>query len=136
MPILFHTGMVSRGLEDTKFRVSSDFMRPVRLDKIARCFPNLIIIGAHLGHPWCDEAAVIMTHNPNVYFDICGGHTFWIALALKNRIRYDVDPDRLLYATDSTPENFLRFKNFWEVVLPQIDFTKEEIQILLREPLI
>lgn len=128
MPILFHTGIVARDPADREYRVSSDFMRPICLDRIARSFPNLIIIGAHLGHPWCDEAAVLMMHNPNLYFDICGGHTFWIALTLKNRIRYDADPNRLLYATDTTPENFLRYKNFWEVALPQIGFTRDEIQ--------
>ncbi len=133
MPILFHTGVVARDKVDREIRASSWYMRPAYLDRIARCFPRLILIGAHLGHPWCHEAAVVMHHNPNVYFDICGGHTFWVALALKNRLRYDADPRRLLYGTDTLPENFLRMRHFWEVLLPQLGFTREEIKAIFRE---
>lgn len=133
MPILFHTGIVARNDIDKEIRATSWYMRPAYLDKIARCFPKLILIGAHLGHPWCDEAAVIMHHNPNVYFDICGGHTFWVALALKNRLRYDADLRRLLYGTDTTPENFLRIRHFWEVLLPQLGFTDEEIRAIFHD---
>ncbi|MDW8061950.1 MAG: hypothetical protein RMJ00_04555, partial [Nitrososphaerota archaeon] len=46
MPILFHTGIVARDPVDKEYRVSSAFMRPICLDRIARSFPNLIIIGA------------------------------------------------------------------------------------------
>ena len=48
-------------------------MRPIYLETIARRFQGLILIGAHLGHPWCEEEAVVSFHNPNVYFDIFRG---------------------------------------------------------------
>jgi hypothetical protein len=73
LPILFHTGTVgSLGL-DHEYDVSSDRMRPIKLDRIARTFPELPLIGAHLGVPWIDEAASLMCGHPNVYFDMSGG---------------------------------------------------------------
>jgi len=47
-------------------------MRPIFLDTIARAFPDLKIIGAHLGNPWYNEAAETMRLNPNVFFDLSG----------------------------------------------------------------
>ena len=74
MPILFHTGWVAWREEEAyrRARVDSDNMRPYKFDKIARAFPNLKMIGAHLGLPHAREA-LQMAIFPNVYFDICGG---------------------------------------------------------------
>lgn len=72
MPVLFHTGTVVRGPNDHMLDIRCDRMRPIYLDTIARAFPTLKIIGAHLGNPWCEEAAMVMFWNPNVYFDLSG----------------------------------------------------------------
>lgn len=72
MPIVFHTGIVAPYPRDGEFSVDSALMRPVFLDGIARAFPDLPIIGAHLGVPWIDEALMIATFNSNVYFDLSG----------------------------------------------------------------
>jgi len=71
MPILFHTGWVMRlGEHDRAERLSADSMRAYRLDRIARSFPDLQIIGAHLGMPHCDEALSLLAGFPNVHFDL------------------------------------------------------------------
>jgi len=72
MPILFHTGMVSRTREDKARDVHSVRLRPAGLDYIARQVPEAILIGAHLGHPWWDEAGETCRLNPNVYADLSG----------------------------------------------------------------
>ncbi|OGV82672.1 MAG: hypothetical protein A3K19_32525 [Lentisphaerae bacterium RIFOXYB12_FULL_65_16] len=73
MPILFHTGYVARlEVSDRRCHPSSDYMRPFRLDRIARAFPNLPLIGAHLGLPHGHEALALLSL-PNVYYDISGG---------------------------------------------------------------
>ena len=72
MVILFHTGTVMRTEEDRFFDVDSSRLRPVFLDRIARRFPELKLIGAHLGNPWYEEAAMTLFWNPNVYFDLSG----------------------------------------------------------------
>jgi predicted TIM-barrel fold metal-dependent hydrolase len=47
-------------------------MRPLLLDGIARRFPKLTLIGAHLGNPHYADAAEIARWNPNLYFDLSG----------------------------------------------------------------
>lgn len=72
MILLFHTGIVNRETPQVPENVSFDRMRGTRLDLIARRFPKLIVIGAHLGNPDYAEAAEIARWNPNLYFDLSG----------------------------------------------------------------
>jgi uncharacterized protein len=72
MILLFHTGTVMRTEEDKYYDVDSSRLKPIYLDRIARRFPDLKIIGAHLGNPWYEEAAMTLFWNPNVYFDLSG----------------------------------------------------------------
>lgn len=72
LALLFHTGTVLRVEEDAYYDVDSSRLRPIFLDRIARRFPTLKIIGAHLGNPWYEEAAMTLFWNPNVYFDLSG----------------------------------------------------------------
>ncbi len=128
MIALFHTGIVARSESDKVRRVSSRNMRPVYLETIARSFPKLKIIGAHLGHPWCEEATVVSFHNPNVYFDLSGGHTFYIALTLRNRLFFDVKTSKLLFGSDSQPDEFQKYIHFWLTVLPQLGVSREQME--------
>jgi uncharacterized protein len=72
MILLFHTGIVNRPDPSTPADISVDRMRPTTLDNIARQFPKLTIIGAHLGNPDYAWAAEIARWNPNLYFDLSG----------------------------------------------------------------
>lgn len=72
MPLLFHTGMVSRTEADKEYDVHSLRLRPVGLDYVARQVPEAALIGAHLGHPWWDEAGEACRLNHNVYVDLSG----------------------------------------------------------------
>jgi predicted TIM-barrel fold metal-dependent hydrolase len=72
MILLFHTGIVNRLHPEQPADVSFDRSRVTRLDLIARHWPNLTIIGAHLGNPDYEEAAEIGRWNPNLYFDASG----------------------------------------------------------------
>jgi hypothetical protein len=72
MIVLFHTGIVNRTDPDVPSDVSSDRMRPGTLDLIARRFPKLTIIGAHLGNPDYATAAEIARWNPNLFWDVSG----------------------------------------------------------------
>ena len=47
-------------------------MRPIYLDTLARAFPRINWIGAHLGNPWYEEAAEAARWNPNLAFDLSG----------------------------------------------------------------
>src|SRR5579864_2143930 len=72
MIILFHTGIVNRTKPDVPEDVSVDRMRVTTLDNIARRFPKITVIGAHLGNPDYAWAAEIARWNPNIYFDLSG----------------------------------------------------------------
>jgi len=72
MIVLFHTGIVNRRNPGVSSDVSVDRMRPTTLDLIARKFPKLTVIGAHLGNPDYAWAAEIARWNPNLYFDLSG----------------------------------------------------------------
>jgi predicted TIM-barrel fold metal-dependent hydrolase len=72
MVVLFHTGIVMRPHPDTPADVSVDRMRVTLLDNIARRFPKLTLIAAHLGNPEYTWAAEIGRWNPNLYFDLSG----------------------------------------------------------------
>ena len=85
MIILFHTGIVNRTHPDIPSDISVDRMRPTTLDGVARRFPKLTLIGAHLGNPDYAWAAEVTRWNPNLYFDLSGSSlikkqddpTFW-----------------------------------------------------------
>jgi uncharacterized protein len=64
IPLLIHQG--------TTFcaNVSLEIANPVQLQPIALEFPRLKIVIAHMGHPWIDEALVLVRKNRNVFADI------------------------------------------------------------------
>jgi uncharacterized protein len=47
----------------------SEVGRPVYLDQVAIDFPDLTIVGGHIGYPWTEEAIAVATKHPNVYID-------------------------------------------------------------------
>jgi len=72
MIVLFHTGISARNTPNVPADVSVDRQRVTCLDGIARHFPGLTLIGAHMGNPEYAFAAEIGRWNPNVYFDLSG----------------------------------------------------------------
>nr|MDO8082266.1 amidohydrolase family protein [Candidatus Freyarchaeota archaeon] len=47
----------------------SECARPIYLDEVALFFPELRIIGGHLGQPWHEEMMIFAWKFPNVYID-------------------------------------------------------------------
>lgn len=72
MILLFHTGIVNRLHPEQPANISFERSRVTRLDLIARHWPGLTIIAAHLGNPDYEEAAELGRWNPNLYFDVSG----------------------------------------------------------------
>lgn len=95
MPIIFHQGLHCTPAS------KMEFSRPCLLDDVAREFPALRIIVAHLGYPWVDEAIVLVGKHPNVFADISGLlHRPWQAYnALLSAHHYGVI-DKLLFGSD------------------------------------
>ena len=49
--------------------MSSEVGRPIYLDRVALDFPELVIVGGHIGYPWTEEAVAVATKHENVYID-------------------------------------------------------------------
>lgn len=47
----------------------SECGRPIYLDEVALAFPELKIIGCHLGQPWHEEMMTLAWKHPNVYIE-------------------------------------------------------------------
>jgi predicted TIM-barrel fold metal-dependent hydrolase len=64
LPILFHSG--------TTFNRAAPlgFTRPWLWDEVAIKHPELRMILAHVGHPFCEECLVVIRKHPHVYADI------------------------------------------------------------------
>lgn len=102
MPVLFHTGFL--GLEYAKDARSDDY-RPIRLDRIARRFPELGLICAHMGNPWWEEAFLVMWKHKSVYCDLSGlsairrDRDLWVKLFKPNGELHEAC-DKLIFAGD------------------------------------
>jgi predicted TIM-barrel fold metal-dependent hydrolase len=47
----------------------SECGRPIYLDEVALAFPDLTLIGCHLGQPWHEEMMTLAWKHPNVYVE-------------------------------------------------------------------
>lgn len=103
IPVLCHQG--------TTFvrNAPLELARPIQLDQVARTCPDLVLVIAHLGHPWCEETMAVIRKHPNLYADVSALHTrpFQLYKALIAAIEYRVI-DKLLFGSDfpfATPES-------------------------------
>ncbi|HVP13596.1 MAG TPA: amidohydrolase family protein [Phycisphaerae bacterium] len=78
-----------------------EFGRPALLDEVAREFPQLKIVIAHMGYPWIEECIVLLGKHENVFADVSGlSRRPWQAYnALLSAYQYGV-MDRLLFGSD------------------------------------
>ena len=64
LPIVFHLG--------TTFVSNAPlaYAHPEALDAVAIRYPDLRLVVAHMGHPWMEEAIVLVRKHPHVYADV------------------------------------------------------------------
>lgn len=76
VPVLVHTGQTNIKLvsDEPKVRKATDsrFAHPMHLDPLARLFPGIPWVLAHMGYPHLLEAWSVAHANPNVHLDISG----------------------------------------------------------------
>lgn len=107
----------------------SEHGRPIYLDRIALDFPNLKLIGAHTGYPWCEELISICFKFDNVFFGVDAHMPRYMDPSV---VRY-IDSrgrDKVIWGTNGLS---------WKPVLSQIDqlgLKEENKQKLLRENVI
>ena len=101
LPILTHAAF--HGIANTPMEWAS----PLHYDPVAREFPGLKIILAHIGLPWFDDAMVMVRKHTNVFADVSPAfHSNWMYQALACFCEF-ATLDKLLFGSDfpiSTPE--------------------------------
>ncbi len=86
IPIMMQVGHCLRYQRE---RILPSVGRPITLDRIAIDFPELVLIGIHLGYPWTEEMISVAWKHENVY----------------------IGSDA--YAPRHWPESFVHFINTW-----------------------
>jgi predicted TIM-barrel fold metal-dependent hydrolase len=81
--------------------------RPVTLDAVSCDFPELILVGIHVGIPWADEMIAMAWKHDNVYIG-CDAHSpkYWP----DNFVRYinSYGQDKVIFGTDFPVLDFSR----------------------------
>lgn len=133
LPMLFHLGIVARSPRDRFLDVSMARMRPVHLDRIARNFPELNIVGAHLGNPWYDEAGEVARMHPNVFFDLTGstlkkktpefidGILWWHKNAQYGQMGDNHPYQKIIFGTDVGPDMMEDVKADYEAFMDYVN---------------
>lgn len=88
-------------------------MQPIFLDGISVAFPELRIIGAHLGYGLYDSAAAVARWRRNVYFDISGGTVVRRHLMERRMLRGEVSTMKLTWGSDSDLTHMSRELTAW-----------------------
>jgi uncharacterized protein len=95
LPILIHQG--------TTFprRAPLKFASPLLLEDVALSYPELVMVIAHLGHPWMAETIVLIRKHPNLFADVSALYyrpwQFYNGLMLA--LEYGVS-EKLLFGSD------------------------------------
>jgi len=119
MPVLSHTGPTDLRYCHDKPRVStsSHWADPIRFDGLARKFPEITWILAHMGNIWAMNAWFVAFVNPNVYLGIEGNPEGWARILAPlwklSAGVYPIDWNKVLWGTDNcwTPaENMVKMK--------------------------
>jgi predicted TIM-barrel fold metal-dependent hydrolase len=118
IPIMMQIGHC---LDYQRDRILPSVGRPITLDRVAIDFPELVIIGIHLGWPWTEEMIAVAYKHANVY--MCGdayGPRHWP----KEYVRFanSWGQDKCLFGTD------------WPVVDPERAMREVEDLDLRPEP--
>lgn len=95
LPVIWHQGTTF--VREAQLR----YALPIQIDAIAIRFPELRIVIAHMGHPWIDEALVVVRKHPHLFADVSALHSrpWQLYNALVSACEYRI-ADRLLFGTD------------------------------------
>ena len=150
MPILFHMGVIGGGVDysithprrDPKavenlermrqFRgaprdVSAIRMRPFHLDTIANNFPNLKLIGAHMGGTGnYEEAASVARWRHHVHFDLSGGDTIERHAEERGLIGKEIGVEKLVWGSDCRSDEIADHVSNLHAIMDRLGLAEDE----------
>lgn len=130
MPVLYHTGVVSRKTVDTRVDESSEYMRPIYLDRIARWCPRLRMVAAHMGDPWFPEAYNTSQKNPLLWLDISGKGIWLKAKAIREYLWIRLRPEKIVFGLDEPPSQYTRLIHFWDTFFYEIGLDQKQRDLI------
>ncbi|KAA0236478.1 MAG: hypothetical protein JJLCMIEE_00269 [Acidimicrobiales bacterium] len=77
----------------------SECGRPIYLDEVALTFPELKILGTHVGDPWADEMMILAWKHPNVYVETSARPARYWTQALRD-FASGRGQDKVVWGTD------------------------------------
>lgn len=151
MPILMHMGVIGGGIDYSithprrdpeaakrlqEMRnspralgrnVSAMRMRPFHMDTIANNFPDLKLIGAHMGGTGnYDEAASVTRWRHNVYLDMSGGDTIERHAVERNLIGIEIGVEKLTWGSDCGNDEIADHLANLDQIFDQVGLTEAE----------
>ena len=152
MPVLFHLGVIGGGIDysithprrdpqaaatyrrmqEMRGRwpmrdVSAERMSPVHLDTIAQRFPDLRIIGAHLGNQGNYEYATsIARWRTNVSLDMSGGETIERHAVELGLIGGEIGIEKLVFGSDCGMDDIREHIDRFEAIYDQLDLSESD----------
>lgn len=106
----------------------SECGRPIYLDEVALSFPDLVILGCHVGQPWHEEMMTLAWKHPNVYLETSArSPRQWPESLVKFARTWG--QDKLIWATDYPLLSFDRTLT----ELEELDVSDEIYRKLVRD---
>jgi len=105
---------------------SSARMQPIYLDTIAFYFPELFIIGAHLGWPDYRTACAIARWRPRLYFDVSGGDVVHNHIVQGGYLKNEIAPRKLVYGSDSDLRRIKGDVERWAAAFDKMGLSADE----------
>lgn len=111
VPVLSHAGQTNIQIlsrtPGVRMATDSRFAHPMNFDRIARLFPKIPWVLAHMGYPWFVEAWSVAQANSNVYLDISGSGPWTDGIplvfnAVGGSSYIPLDFRRVLWGSDNT----------------------------------
>ncbi|MBL1099177.1 amidohydrolase family protein [Streptomyces coffeae] len=97
IPVLMHTGYTPSRNADARF------FSPLLVEQVAKDFPDLTVILAHLGTPWTRPCVDLLARHPNLYADLSIFGSYQSPTTVAEALSHARDSgvlDRLLWGTD------------------------------------
>jgi len=106
---------------------SATRMRPFHMDTIANTFPDLRLIGAHLGGTGnYDESASVARWRPNVFFDMSGGDTIERHAIERNLIGQEIGVEKLVWGSDCGNDEIQSHVDNLESIFKTVDLDDDQ----------
>lgn len=117
---------LSREIKREPYGYSSARMQSIYLDTIAFYFPELFIIGAHMGWPDYRTSCAVARWRPRLYFDISGGDTVFNHIVEGGYIGTEIMPRKLVYGSDSDHRRMKGDIQKWKAAFDDMGLTADE----------